>query len=55
MNNLPNYNCTIDNRDNCPNCWGYLEYNGQSKSIKTKIMNSHLGWILKYTKSILIR
>ena len=42
----------MDSNIQCPNCWGYQEYEGEVISTVIKPINPK-GWIVKYISSFL--
>jgi len=40
----------IINKENCPDCWGYVEYNNELRSNVSARIKSKLGWIASYAK-----
>ena len=43
----------IINKQNCPDCWGYVEYNNELRKDMPSGIKAKLGWISKYARHYL--
>lgn len=43
----------VINKENCPDCWGYVEYNNELRGDKPSRVKAKLGWIVRYARHCL--
>ena len=48
QNNTSNVKVQAITRANCPDCWGYSEYNNEIRSRSFLDSKSKIGWIAQY-------